>query len=112
MRLQVKREEEEEDGDLFGDHEGLGGYNSSYAAKRDISQVDSPEESIRPAPSFVVLPLPCFLSLSVVGNVVDCRLARYCRIHHPSTLIPTSTRLMTPPPPPTTPNNTSTPRTS
>lgn len=49
MKLQVKEED-----DLFGDDE-LSGYNSSYAgSKRDISQVDSPEESHRGAPSFVV----------------------------------------------------------
>jgi hypothetical protein len=52
MRMvDVKRE----DHDIFGDDELE--YNSSYAgSKRDISQVDSPEESIRPAPSFVVSP--------------------------------------------------------
>ena len=50
MRLEVKQEE-----DLFGDNELE--YNSTYAGlKRDISQVDSPEESIRPAPSFAVFP--------------------------------------------------------
>jgi len=51
MRLEVKRED-----DLFGDNDDLE-YNSSYAgSKRDISQVDSPEESTRHAPSFVVTP--------------------------------------------------------
>ena len=51
MRMEVKRED-----DLFGDDEL--DYNPSYAgSKRDISQVDSPEESTRPAPSFVV-PFP------------------------------------------------------
>jgi len=50
MRMEVKRED-----DLFGDDDLE--YNSSYAgSKRDISQVDSPEEATRPAPSFVVLP--------------------------------------------------------
>jgi hypothetical protein len=48
LRMEVKRED-----DLFGDDDLE--YNSSYAgSKRDISQVDSPEESMRPAPSFVV----------------------------------------------------------
>jgi hypothetical protein len=48
MRLDVKRED-----DLFGDDDM--DYSSSYAgSKRDISQVDSPAESNRPAPSFVV----------------------------------------------------------
>ena len=52
MRLEVKRED-----DLFGDDDME--YNSSYAgSKRDISQVDSPEEASRPAPSFVVRPNP------------------------------------------------------
>ena len=50
MRFEIKRED-----NLFGDDEFE--YNSSYAgSKRDISQVDSPEESNRPAPSFVVIP--------------------------------------------------------
>ena len=50
MRMDVKRED-----DLFGDDDLE--YNSSYAgSKRDISQVDSPEEATRPAPSFVVTP--------------------------------------------------------
>jgi hypothetical protein len=49
MRMDVKRED-----DLFGDDDLE--YNSSYAgSKRDISQVDSPEEATRPGPSFVVL---------------------------------------------------------
>jgi hypothetical protein len=48
---EVKQEE-----DLFGDDE-LDGYNGAYAgSKRDISQVDSPEEPTRPAPTFVVTP--------------------------------------------------------
>lgn len=46
--VDIKREE-----DLFGDDELE--YNSSYAgSKRDISQVDSPEEPSRPPPSFIV----------------------------------------------------------
>jgi hypothetical protein len=48
LRIEVKGED-----DLFGDDDLE--YNSSYAgSKRDISQVDSPEEAMRPAPSFMV----------------------------------------------------------
>jgi len=55
MKTQIKQE----DDDLFGDAE-LSGYNSSFAgSKRDISQVDSPEEVHRPHPSFVVLTSFC-----------------------------------------------------
>jgi len=57
--MDVKRED-----DLFGDVE-MDGYNSSYAgSKRDISQVDSPEEPLRPAPSFVVVTLLPMRSVS------------------------------------------------
>lgn len=53
MRMDVVKRED----DLFGDDDLE--YNSSYAgSKRDISQVDSPEEATRPAPSFVVTPNP------------------------------------------------------
>jgi hypothetical protein len=49
MRMEVKEED-----DLFRDDDELE-YNPSYAgSKRDISQVDSPEEAIRPSPAFVV----------------------------------------------------------
>ena len=63
----VKREED----DLFGDGD-LGNYNSSYGgSKRDISQVDSPEENMRPAPTFMVQS-PYLSSLAVL----TARLAR------------------------------------
>jgi hypothetical protein len=45
LRMQVKREE-----DLFGDDE----YDLPSSTKRRLSQVDSPEDVMRPAPSFVV----------------------------------------------------------
>lgn len=57
---EVKREED----DLFGDGD-LENYNSSYGgSKRDISQVDSPEENMRPAPTFMVqFPYPASLAV-------------------------------------------------
>jgi outer membrane protein OmpA-like peptidoglycan-associated protein len=45
LRMQVKREEE-----LFGDDE----YDLPSSTKRRLSQVDSPEDVMRPVPSFVV----------------------------------------------------------
>jgi len=51
LRLrEVKRED-----DLFGDDDSE--YSGTFKSKRDISQVDSPEEANRAAPSFVV----CFM---------------------------------------------------
>lgn len=48
MRMEAKQED-----DLFRDDELE--FNQSYGgSKRDISQVDSPEEAIRPTPAFVV----------------------------------------------------------
>ena len=64
--VDVKREV-----DLFGDDE-MEGYSSSYAgSKRDISQVDSPEEPSRPAPSFVVITLPSLHSISVFVSILS-----------------------------------------
>jgi hypothetical protein len=53
-RMRIKQEDTD---DLFGDEELSPGYDPSFTgSKRDISQVDSPEESNRAHPSFVVFP--------------------------------------------------------
>jgi hypothetical protein len=76
QELKKLREEEErrmrivkeEDDDLFGD--GELSYNPSYAgSKRDISQVDSPEESTRHAPSYVVFPNKNLLNADPSGRL-------------------------------------------